>query len=1071
MKKLWTMLLSVLSGALCLTAAANEAVNLDFSQKNADGKLLHWKQRGGIADITAENGVLKFTPKNPAGAKFIMQSPLLLKAGGNYTVTYEARTNGNMKGSVYIEYRNAEKRLVGVNAGLYPLVKDWKKVSYKFSIPEKFSGAYMVIMISAGDGVCEFRNLSLQCTGTTDFASLKRESAAITCFPLPQQVGSWRKLGAASGKAEFADNVLKISPKVEKGIAFMLKQLNLKPAVSYEVAVQIMQKTGKYGVYIEYTAPDGRRRSVNGSFKPAPGKAVVEKFKFTLPEGSKNIVLVLAVGDSTEFAEFSNLELKEGAMPTDPTSTAAWRGAQKITYNGKPALLIADSTATAKANLRKGQYYRFSFDGVTRSSRDVTGFAKLKFTAASAGQFFFRSDWDDIIGGNGSGKEFVFCSPVSGLTDFAISTKGTVAIWRLRIEEVNPQEASPADVVLTIPAYRKTVYTNQRHDIAGFITLKKPAAYVDISLLDAQGKVIGSLKKVADGNFKLANTANLPIGIYSLQVKVFDKSHKALPGITLPVKFAAVPEVCYQYNAKDNTFYRNGKPIHYHGFMHYYYEELAYLYQRKGFTTFLTIAGTPEQLLETLDKAHKNNFRLILSLRVEAFYRDNKEFVAEWERYIRYMLTPEVLAHPALAGYCSADEPAWCSFPLDQLAQVTQIVHQIDPSRPVWINEAPRGSIEVNRRIARLSDAFGVDIYPIPYPNGHSGLDDKTITSVGAYTRRCREAAGSQHPIWMVLQGFAWNDLNSKPNAVYPTRAETRFMALDTMANGGNAIIYWGVYNIRKKEFYLDMLDAVSEVGLLSKLWQAGNTLKINAAPGMTVFAGTVDGERYIVALNTTNKPLDSQIDLTGLYELPSMKKAQSTIFPAYTARVFASVPRYPGDFTERIAYDAEKEAAAMAFLEQKFAPKLPYRGKACWIWYPGDAKKAVCASTLYKEFDLKGKVKSARLRVAADDTGMVKLNGKTLGKAGGWRLLNTFEVSKLLKARGNRLEVLVRSNGAPPSGMIAELEIVYTDNRREVIVSDASWLAVKPGTAPRKVEVIAPYGGGAWGNKLEYTK
>ena len=160
-----------------------------------------------------------------------------------------------------------------------------------------------------------------------------------------------------------------------------------------------------------------------------------------------------------------------------------------------------------------------------------------------------------------------------------------------------------------------------------------------------------------------------------------------------------------------------------------------------------------------------------------------------------------------------------------------------------------------------------------------------------------------------------------------------------------------------------------------------------------------------------------------------------------------------------------------MAFLDQKFAPKQPYRGKGCWIWYPGDAKKTVCSSTLYKEFDLQGKVKSARLRVAADDTGMVKLNGKTLGKAGGWRLMNTFEVGNLLKNQNNRMEVLVSSNGAPPSGMIAELEIVYTDNRRQVIVSDASWLAVKPDTAPRMAEVIAPYGGGAWGTKLEYTK
>ncbi len=180
MKKLvfWCSLL--LCGSWLLGAAEAEVMNLDFAQKSTDNKIMYWKQRGGAAEVTVENGVLKVAPQSPSGVKFLIQQPLLLKAGATYAVEYEVRGGDNMKASVYVEYRNQDKRVVGHNAGLYAVSKDWKKTTFKFTMPEKFSGPYMVIMISAGSQPCEFRNLSFKCVGQTDFAALKRSSAALT---------------------------------------------------------------------------------------------------------------------------------------------------------------------------------------------------------------------------------------------------------------------------------------------------------------------------------------------------------------------------------------------------------------------------------------------------------------------------------------------------------------------------------------------------------------------------------------------------------------------------------------------------------------------------------------------------------------------------------------------------------------------------------------------------------------------------------------------------------------------------------------------------------------------------
>lgn len=128
-------------------------------------------------------------------------------------------------------------------------------------------------------------------------------------------------------------------------------------------------------------------------------------------------------------------------------------------------------------------------------------------------------------------------------------------------------------------------------------------------------------------------------------------------------------------------------------------------------------------------------------------------------------------------------------------------VKRLDPNHVVWLNHAPRNSLENLRLFNQEADMAGCDIYPAPanLEVGHSDLTDMSLSSVGAYTRRMREAAPGR-ACAMVLQGFGWRDLRETvtdhQTAVgigrRPTFAESRFMAYDAILNGANAVLYWG---------------------------------------------------------------------------------------------------------------------------------------------------------------------------------------------------------------------------------------------------------------------------------------
>jgi hypothetical protein len=158
------------------------------------------------------------------------------------------------------------------------------------------------------------------------------------------------------------------------------------------------------------------------------------------------------------------------------------------------------------------------------------------------------------------------------------------------------------------------------------------------------------------------------------------------------------------------------------------------------------------------------------------------------------------------------------------------------------------------------------------------------------------------------------------------------------------------------------------------------------------------------------------------------------------------------------------------------------------WIWYPegNPAQDAPVGKRFFRRTFVvpEGKkVKSAQLRISADDQFTARLNGEVVGvsNAGAdtWKTGKQFDnIRRLLKAGTNILAITAENmpaTTANPAGMIARLEIRFDGDESLKIVSDATWLSAQKEVsgwdtksfddqAWQKALVIGKYGDGPWG-------
>jgi hypothetical protein len=149
--------------------------------------------------------------------------------------------------------------------------------------------------------------------------------------------------------------------------------------------------------------------------------------------------------------------------------------------------------------------------------------------------------------------------------------------------------------------------------------------------------------------------------------------------------------------------------------------------------------------------------------------------------------------HPGLGVWKGADEPEWGKIPVANCKRVYDVIKSLDPNHPIWVVQAPRGTVQSLAAYDSTYDITGTDVYPVSYPpGGHSLLPNKEISMVGDYAQRMRQVTQGKKPFWMTLQ-IAWSGVAGKGKTLrFPTFAQERFMTYQAIINGARGLIYFG---------------------------------------------------------------------------------------------------------------------------------------------------------------------------------------------------------------------------------------------------------------------------------------
>jgi hypothetical protein len=151
-------------------------------------------------------------------------------------------------------------------------------------------------------------------------------------------------------------------------------------------------------------------------------------------------------------------------------------------------------------------------------------------------------------------------------------------------------------------------------------------------------------------------------------------------------------------------------------------------------------------------------------------------------------------SHPALLFWKGEDEPQWGKVPPEDLRVYYETIHSLDPDHPIWITQAPRGTLDDIRPYSKFYDIGAIDIYPVSYPPGaHAPPDSKNreLSLVSDYTQTIKKANDSKTTM-MVLQ-ICWSGV-TKPGKTlrFPTFPDERYMTYAAIINGARGLVFFG---------------------------------------------------------------------------------------------------------------------------------------------------------------------------------------------------------------------------------------------------------------------------------------
>ncbi|MCL4216951.1 MAG: hypothetical protein KJ052_08105, partial [Candidatus Hydrogenedentes bacterium] len=187
---------------------------------------------------------------------------------------------------------------------------------------------------------------------------------------------------------------------------------------------------------------------------------------------------------------------------------------------------------------------------------------------------------------------------------------------------------------------------------------------------------------------------------------------------------------------------------------------------------------------------------------------------------------------------------------------------------PIWFNEAHRSDAYYVREYLNGVDVTGCDLYPV---------NDSTreIAKIGDAVQRWN-AVGRGIPVWMVLQAFSWSELE-RPDPrgpAYPSFAESRFMAYETLVHGGEGILYWGSHYLTSDAMREAVYAVTSELAALQPFLIAGEQEKAQAVlveePSIEPRRGVAkavrrNGKDWLVVLVNDDEEAHMGVEVTGL--------------------------------------------------------------------------------------------------------------------------------------------------------------------------------------------------------------
>lgn len=497
--------------------------------------------------------------------------------------------------------------------------------------------------------------------------------------------------------------------------------------------------------------------------------------------------------------------------------------------------------------------------------------------------------------------------------------------------------------------------------------------------------------------------------------------------------------------------------------------ELAF-FKEAGFNNLLLPGGE-----QSLDLAQKYGMDVII------FTTDRISGKTPEEKAQRRKQLGEYYAsfsqHPAFLAYFGPDEPMWRGLDHNTYKEVRDLIAEIDPYHPYWVNEAPRGLLKDRIIHATAADVYGLDIYPVPEGGGHSDLEDKGLTAVGKYTDICREATHFAKPVWMILQSFAWEQCG-KPDvppekATYPTWEQSRFMMYNAIVHGatGMQYHYLGYANKISDQFWSDLRKVTLEISYLEDVITSDSVNPKTVAfdnPNIAFLQKKTNGTMYYLVTNEATEPVATT--LSGLTE-----KSLNALFGAQP------IPVVGGKVTLELPARGVLVLSSAEFQSQNTIykwdtyvpyskipppnPKLNLLKQANWIWFPNEYKIPSSKCHLKKTFTLDKLPSKAIAYYYADDIiEDFEINGTPIERKHP-KDRGSSDIVKLLKIGENTIDVKAADGGTPPCAFLTHIKLTFPDGTQAFVNSDASWQASKNGLAPwQPAQAIAPYGAPPWG-------